>query len=214
MSLASRPDTETTRFYESHVKRFGYGFRALGFGRRQSQEKRFGIVAALGDLHGARLLDVGCGFGDLLAWLRARGIFPQYTGIDLTAAMVERCRQRFPGGEAHFIAGDALTFQPEGMYDYVVASGLFGYAARDTRVRIRPTLERLFGMTEVGLAVNFLSAWAPARSRGRLYVQPADVLQYALRLTPCVRLDHTYLPNDFTISLYRKPQWELEQSRP
>jgi len=214
MSLASRPDTETTRFYESHVKRFGYGFRALGFGRRQSQEKRFSIVAALGDLHGARLLDVGCGFGDLLAWLRARGIFPQYTGIDLTAAMVERCRQRFPGGEAHFIVGDALTFQPEGMYDYVVASGLFGYAARDTRVRIRPTLERLFGMTAVGLAVNFLSAWAPARSRGRLYVQPADVLQYALRLTPCVRLDHTYLPNDFTISLYRKPQWELEQSRP
>jgi hypothetical protein len=30
----SRPDTETSRFYESHVRRFGYGYRALGFGRR------------------------------------------------------------------------------------------------------------------------------------------------------------------------------------
>jgi SAM-dependent methyltransferase len=217
MSLASRPDRETPRFYESHIKRFGYGFRALGFGRRQSQEKRFSVVAALGDLHGARLLDVGCGFGDLLAWLRARGIQPRYTGLDLTAAMVERCRERFQEdgapGEARFMTGDALTFQPEGTYDYVVASGLFGYAARDTRVRVRPTLERLFGMTGIGLAVNFLSAWAPARSHGRLYVQPADVLQYALRLTPSVRLDHTYMPNDFTISLYRKPQWELEQNK-
>jgi SAM-dependent methyltransferase len=217
MSLASQPDTETTRFYESHVKRFGYGFRALGYGRRASQERRFCVVAELGDLHGASLLDVGCGFGDLLAWLRARGIFPRYTGLDLTAAMVERCRQRFQqdsaSGDARFIVGDALSFQPEGTYDYVVASGLFGYAARDTRVRVRPTLERLFGMTGIGLAVNFLSAWAPARSRGRLYVQPADLLQYALRLTPAVRLDHSYMPNDFTLSLYRKPQWELEQSR-
>jgi SAM-dependent methyltransferase len=217
MSLASRPDTETPRFYESHVKRFGYGFRALGYGRRRSQEKRFRVVAQLGDLHGARLLDVGCGFGDLLAWLRARGIQPRYTGLDLTAAMIERCRERFAddcaSGAARFVTGDVLAFQPEGSYDYVVASGLFGYAARDTRVRIRPTLERLFSMTEVGMAVNFLSAWTPTRSRGRLYVQPADVLQYALRLTPAVRLDHTYMPNDFTISLYRKPQWELEQSR-
>jgi len=214
MSLASLPDTETTRFYESHVKRFGYGFRALGYGRRASQERRFCVVAELGDLHGASLLDVGCGFGDLLAWLRARGIQPRYTGLDLCAPMVERCRQRFPEGDAHFLSGDALSFQPEGTYDYVVASGLFGYAARDTRVRVRPTLERLFGMTRIGMAVNFLSAWAPARSRGRVYVQPADLLQYALRLTPAVRLDHSYMPNDFTISLYRTPQWELEQNRP
>src|SRR5438128_6961584 len=95
MSLASRPDQATTRFYESHVKRFGYGFRALGYGRRESQERRFGAAAALGELHGARLLDVGCGFGDLLAWLRARGVQPHYTGLDLCAPMVERCRQRF-----------------------------------------------------------------------------------------------------------------------
>src|SRR5438128_187391 len=83
----------------------------------------------------------------------------------------------------------------------------FGYGARDTRVRIRPTLERLFSMTRIGMAVNFLSAWSPTRSRGRLYVQPADLLQYALRLTPAVRLDHSYMPNDFTISLYRTPLW-------
>ena len=206
------PDSETTRFYESHVRRFGFGYRALGFGRRSSQEKRFGALAALGDFDGARLLDVGCGFGDLLAWLRARGVRPRYTGLDLTASMIDRCRKRFNegrgDGEARFLVGAALTWNADAEYDYVIASGIFGYRARDTRARIRPTLERLFGIARAGLAVNFLSGCTPARSPGRLYVHPADALQYALRLTPAVRLDHTYMPNDFTLCMYKNPAWE------
>ena len=206
----SQPDSETTRFYEGHVRRFGYGYRALGFGRRSSQEKRFGALAALGNFDGASLLDVGCGFGDLLAWLRARGARPRYTGLDLTASMIERCRKRFTDGEAQFLVGDALTWQPEGAHDYVIASGIFGYHAKDTRARIQPTMQRLFAIAREGLAVNFLSGCAPTRSPGRLYVHPADVLQYALRLTPAVRLDHTYMPNDFTLCMYKKPAWEQQ----
>jgi len=212
-----RPDSETTRFYESHVRRFGYGYRALGFGRRSSQERRFGALAAVGSFHGASVLDVGCGFGDFLAWLRARGVQPRYTGLDLTASMIERCRRRFSDGDARFVVGDALTWQPDpgAQYDYVIASGIFGYHAKDTRARIQPTLERLFGIAGTGIAVNFLSGCAPTRSPGRLYVHPADVLQYALRLTPAVRLDHTYMPNDFTLCMYRTPAWEqpLVQNR-
>ena len=206
----SRPETETSRFFESNVRRFGYGYRALGFGRRSSQEKRFGALAAAGSFDGARVLDVGCGFGDLLAWLRARGVQPRYTGLDLTASMIERCRRRFADGEARFVVGDALTWQADSEYDYVIASGIFGYHAKDTRARIRPTLERLFGIAGAGLAVNFLSGCAPTRSPGRLYVHPADVLQYALRLTPAVRLDHTYMPNDFTLCMDKNPSWEQQ----
>ena len=204
-------DTETTRFYEAHIERYGFDYRALGFGRRASQEKRFAAALGLGAFHGKRLLDVGCGFGDLLAWLNARGIEPRYTGVDIVRPMIERCRKRFAGTSARFLIGDALTFVADEPYDYIVASGIFGYAAKDTRARVRPTLERLFKLTRIGLAVNFLSRRAATRSPGRLYLHPSDVLQFALKLTPAVRLDHTYMPNDFTLCLYRTPPWQLEQ---
>ncbi|HUQ75538.1 MAG TPA: class I SAM-dependent methyltransferase [Burkholderiales bacterium] len=204
------PLEETAQFYEEHVRRYGYDFRALGFGRRASQEKRFAAVLGLGSFHGKQLLDVGCGFGDLLAWLNSRGIEPRYTGVDICRPMIERCRKRFAGTDARFLIGDALTVAADEPYDYVVASGIFGYAAKDTRSRVRPTLERLFGVTRIGMAVNFLSRRAATRSPGRLYLHPADVLQYALKLTPAVRLDHTYMPNDFTLCLYRTPPWENE----
>jgi SAM-dependent methyltransferase len=209
MSRALRPEYETTRWYEDNVRRFGSGFKALGFNHRSSQERRFGAALGLGSLHGRRVLDVGCGFGDLYAFLVARGVRPQYTGIDICPPMIERCRKRF-GADATFLIADALTYEPPEPFDYVVASGIFGYNAKHTRELVRPTLEHLFSLARIGMAVNFLSCRAPTRSPGRLYLQPADVLQFAFELTPAVKLDHSYLPNDFTLCLYRHLPWEQE----
>jgi len=211
MTRALRPEFETARWYHDHVRRFGYGFKALGYGRRTSQEKRFTAALALGALHGRSLLDVGCGFGDFLAFLNARGVHPRYTGVDICPPMIERCKRRFGDGNARFFIGDALDWEPEeGSFDYVFASGIFGYAAKGTRARLRPTLERLFCLAGTGLAVNFLSGCAPRRSPGRLYIYPWDMLQLALGMTPAVRLDHAYLPNDFTLCLYKTPPWNQE----
>ncbi|HEX2565636.1 MAG TPA: class I SAM-dependent methyltransferase [Burkholderiales bacterium] len=209
MSRALPPESSTTRWYATHIRRYGYGYRALGFGHRSSQEKRFGALLGLGAFHGRSVLDAGCGFGDFLAFLQERGMSPQYTGFDLCAPMVERCRKRFAekDASARFLVGDALTFADGAPYDYVVASGIFGLAARGTRARIRPTVTRLFGMCRQGLAVNFLSARAPRRSTARVYVEPAEMLELGLSLTPAARLDHSYLPNDFTLLLHRTPPW-------
>ena len=207
MTRALRPEFETARWYREHVRRFGYGYKALGFGRRSSQEKRFAAILALGSFHGRRVLDVGCGFGDFLAYLNARGVHPLYTGLDICPPMIDRCRKRFGNEGARFAIGDALTYEPDAAFDYVIASGIFGYAAKGTRERLRPTLEHLFSIADIGLAVNFLSGCAPRRSAGRLYVYPWDMLQLALGLTPAVRLDHRYLPNDFTLCMYKTPPW-------
>jgi len=156
---------------------------------------------------------VGCGFGDLLAWLRRRGVRPaEYTGLDLCPPMIEHCREKLAdecaSGAARFVTADAFGYQPGSQYDFVVASGIFGYAARDTRSRMRPTIERMFSWCREGLAVNFLSCRAPRRSRARLYLDPEEMLAHALQLTPAVRLDHAYMPNDFTLFLYRTPPWQ------
>lgn len=205
---ASPPELETTRWYADKVRRYGFDHRGLGFRTRSSQEKRFRALCALGDFDGATLLDVGCGFGDLLAFLQARDVKPVYTGIDLCEPMVRRCRERFGAGAGRFLVAEALSFVPEERYDYVVASGIFGLDAKGTRERIAPTVERMFAWCRRGLAVNFLSARSPAPAAERVYVDPAEMLQLGLALTPAARLDHSYLPNDFTLLLHKTPPWE------
>jgi SAM-dependent methyltransferase len=208
--MSSLPPEETARWYEDKVRAYGYDHRGLGFGNKSSQEKRFEALLELGDLDGATLLDVGCGFGDLLAFLNDRGIEPVYTGIDICKPMIERCRERHDGKLAIFRVADVMDFDPRQGFDYVVASGLFGLDAEGTRDRIRPTLERMFRWSRFGIAANFLSACSPTPAEGRIYVEPWKALEAGLALTPATRLNHSYLPNDFTLYLYRTPAWQQE----
>lgn len=207
------PPDETTRWYEDKVRTYGFDHRGLGYGQRSSQEKRFEALLELGDFDGRRLLDVGCGFGDFLAFLHERGIEPRYTGIDVCAPMIDRCEARFAHTGSRFLVADALAFEPDGPYDFVIASGLFGLEAEGARERIRPTLARMFSWCRAGLSVNFLSARSPRHAAQRVYVEPCEALEAAFALTPAVRFDHGYLPNDFTIHLYKTPAWKLGARR-
>lgn len=202
------PEIETRRWYAEKVARHGFDHRGLGFRTRTSQELRFGALLGLGDFHGCTLLDVGCGFGDFLAFLRDHGIEPrQYVGIDICEPMVRRCRERFEGSAARFEVADVLEWQPREAPDFVVASGIFGLDARGARARIRPTLRRMFAWARGGMAANFLSQRSLEPAEARVYVDPAEALEMAFALTPSVRLDHSYLPNDFTIFLDKTPGW-------
>ena len=208
------PELDTSSWYADNVRRYGFDHRGLGFRTRNSQEKRFEALLDLGDFDGASLLDVGCGFGDFLAFLRARGVNPRYTGIDLCEPMVARCRERFAGEAGEFIVADVLEYEPAGYYDYIVASGIFGLDAAGTRERIEPTLQRMLSWSRLGIAANFLSARAATKVDARVYVDPVRMLHTALAWTPAVRLDHGYLPNDFTIHIYRTPSWTRPEGTP
>lgn len=207
LTSASPPDSETSRWYEDKVRRFGYDHRGLGFRTRGAQERRFDALLELGSFDGRRLLDVGCGFGDFLAYLLERNVQPIYSGVDICAPMILRCHQRFPVTDGIFAVGDVLDYQPRTAHAYVVASGIFGLDSPGARERVRPTLERMFAWSGIGVAVNFLSAHSAEKVPNRLYVDPCEALEWAFALTPAARIDHSYLPNDFTLYMFKTPPW-------
>ncbi len=73
---------------------------------------------------GARVLDLGCGTGSLLASLKpSRGV-----GVDFSPAMIERARVSFP--DLEFVLGDIehprTIASIEGEFDYVILSDTIG----------------------------------------------------------------------------------------
>src|SRR5438477_4669813 len=67
---------------------------------------------------GMRVLELGCGHGDLLAALR-----PAYgVGIDLSQTMIGRARQKYP--ELDFQVADAHTVTLHETFDFVICSDL------------------------------------------------------------------------------------------
>ena len=45
------------------------------------------------------ILDVGCGYGDLFAFLRDRGWRGRYVGIDIVPALIEAGHSKYPGAD-------------------------------------------------------------------------------------------------------------------
>lgn len=88
--------------------------------------ERPAMLAMVGDVDGLRVLDIGCGAGQLSQELVARGA--TVTGIDVSSAMVALAEDRH-GDIATFVAGDIsdpLPFET-GSFDVVVASLVMHY---------------------------------------------------------------------------------------
>jgi SAM-dependent methyltransferase len=132
----------------------------------------YGEIVRLGELRGARVLELGCGTGRLAAALAEREA-ARVLAVDVSPAMVERAREN--GVDARVARVEALPFK-SGWFDAVVArmvvhlvdrSGAFAQAARVLAPggRIVVATEDPASFDDVWFARFFPSV--PAIERGR-----------------------------------------------
>jgi SAM-dependent methyltransferase len=85
------------------------------------RSKRLFVAQHVRATPGERVLDLGCGTGELLSYL-PRGV--SYLGIDLDDSYVERARKKF-GLRGEFICADATAYESNGSYfDAVIGYGI------------------------------------------------------------------------------------------
>ena len=60
------------KLYNNLFRKFKYSYKSLDWGSKKNQLLRFKILAEIGNLRGKKILDVGCGFGDFLFWLKKK----------------------------------------------------------------------------------------------------------------------------------------------
>ena len=111
---------------------------------------------------GARVLDLGCGTGNLLASLRpSRGV-----GVDFSPAMVERGRAEHP--ELEFVTGDiedqAVLGSIHGEFDFIILSDTIGML-EDIEETMR-ALHRLCTPETRIVIAYFSPLWGPAITLG------------------------------------------------
>lgn len=131
----------------------------------------------------ASLLDLGCGYGDFLGFLREGGHTGHYAGWDVAAAMVEAARAQHGEGPAHsFHVGDGAGASAE----YAVASGILNVKGDQPEAawagHVKLMIEQLARMGRRGFGFNVLSLSSdPDRRRAHLhYADPAATLRFCL----------------------------------
>ena len=83
-------------------------------------------------LSSCRVLDVGCGRGDLLCWFRSQGVpVENLYGVDLLPDRIEKARQLLPGATFQCANAEELEFPPE-TFDLVACSTVFSSIIDET----------------------------------------------------------------------------------
>jgi SAM-dependent methyltransferase len=106
------------------------------------------VLRAAGVAAGSRVLDVGCGSGELLEHLAALGAVP--FGVDPAPAMAARARERVPGADVREAGFDELPFD-DGAFDAVVAVNSLQFA-EDTLAALAEAARVLRPGGAVGIA--------------------------------------------------------------
>lgn len=195
-------DHRVAAFYERLVDRHGVHPRAVDWGSRASQQKRFDILAEIGDLPGCSVLDVGCGLADLHAYLESAEKAVSYTGYDISPAILEAARKRFPNLDLRQADLMREEVAPP-RFDFVFASGIFHLRPKGSYAYLEAMTRRMYRSCRRGVAFNSLSARSSVIEPDKFVAEPTKVLDICLDIAPNVVLRHDYLPHDFTVYLYK-----------
>jgi SAM-dependent methyltransferase len=144
-----------------------------------------------------RILDFGCGFGDLFGYARDRGVMLEYTGLDINEDLIRVARDRYP--QSRFLCRDLFETDLDERFDVVLASGVHNFRLSNNQEFVERCFEVFDGLADFGFAANFLSNRVNFQNDDNFYFAPEDILSLAMRYSPRVMLRHDYMPFEFTV---------------
>lgn len=194
----------TVMHYHRHrIAEFQQGsVESLGWRGTFSQQARYQVLAKAGDLNGASLLDIGCGYGDLKAYLDMHFSDFDYIGIDQMPEFIEEAKIRYGGClrtafyQTDFIAGELPQV------DYVIASGALGYRCKNAGF-YTDMICKLYNSAKIALAFNMLDKNHFPQHDLLVGHDRDEILTLCRALSPRVECFSDYLEDDFTIFMYR-----------
>ncbi|WP_445216636.1 class I SAM-dependent methyltransferase [Bradyrhizobium sp. Pa8] len=190
--------------YTSKLRTHGSTSRGVDWNDLHSHELRHRQFLRLFEgAPDASLIDLGCGFGDFLRFLRLAGHRGRFVGYDVTPGMIDKARELHgEGDDRQWRVGSA----PSETADFAVASGIFNVkgdvpSAAWSSYVLR-TIDVLAQTGRQGFGFNVLSMSSdPDRRRPDLYyAEPAEMLSYCVsRYGRSVALLQDYGLYEFTV---------------
>ncbi len=189
-------------YYEENMSKGLPEYGILGWESEEAQHLRFDAMLNKVDLSGKRLLDVGCGTGSLLEYVRSKGIEVKYTGVDILGQMIDIAQKKKLG--ADFLKVDIFkeNIFKDASFDVIYTSGIFNLNLGNNKEFLKNALELFFRLSKETVVFNLLHTASPDREDKYFYFHPDEVRElldgFSGRIAKAEFVE-AYLKNDFTV---------------
>lgn len=194
-------------YYEDNYK-VGYpDYYIQGWENKTAQEMRFKELIGESNLNNKRILDVGCGTGNLLEYINPIYTGFDYTGVDILPHMIDIAVEKKLNGK--FLCIDLFKNNPfdSNSFDAIFSSGIFNLNLGNNKEFLMDALEVFQKLSCETIAFNLLWDKSPDREDKYYYFAPEEVGQWLSEEHGerwHVNILKGYLKNDFTVSLKKK----------
>ena len=209
ISLTKKDIDGLVRHYEDRYKQYGYSQKTLDWDKGK-QDIRFSLLTSRFDLRNKRIVDIGCGFGDLNTTLqRQYGDEYSYFGIDVVPSFINEATTRYGNDRVAFHCGNYLEMDME-PFDYAFCSGMFNLkmTSTDNMEFIRSVFEKTYQSCREGFAFNFLSDKVDYTKENTFHSSPESILALGYSYSRNVAIDNSYMPFEFSFFLRKDDSFD------
>jgi len=189
-------------YYKPKIGKGLPDFEVLGWESKEAQYMRFEILTSNVDIRNKKILDVGCGLGNLLEYLMDKGINVEYTGVDILEDMIKSVKSKNLPGK--FYCMDIFKENPFGMknFDIIYTSGIFNLNMGNNMEFLKKAFGRFVELAKEKVVFNLLDQDSPNKEDTYYYYNHEQVVsmiaeQYSQ--VDSIEVVRGYLNNDFTV---------------
>jgi cyclopropane fatty-acyl-phospholipid synthase-like methyltransferase len=192
-------ESKVRNFYNKRLAKIGNDIKSIGWGSKKNQFLRFELLTRNINLNKKKILDFGCGFGDLYIFLKKKFKYINYNGYDISNAIILNNKNKF--SKINFFGEIKLIEK----YDYIICSGVFSLRTKYTKFYFIKLINFLFARTHKGLMINFLSKKTKHKLKKNYYYSTKEIINFTSKFENCkILVYENYSLDEFTIHLLKK----------
>lgn len=189
--------------YQKSFAKHGAKPQALQWLSSEAAQVRYQNLLADLKLDGKSILDIGCGFGDIIPHIQAKAKKFRYLGIDIVPEFIKVAQNRYPN--CQFQQGDYTKIISP--HDIILCSGVLNNKVTGNQYQYRQNaINIMFDHAQEALAFNMAGSHPQPQNRDKwkvYYVDSQKILKYCQNLASKVILRQDYRPRDFTIIMFK-----------
>lgn len=188
--------------YQRGLEKYGESPEALHWYDYRSMGLRFRNLVKDIEIEDRSVLDAGCGMGDLIPYLYARSANFRYLGVDINPGFIAIAKKRYKGHD--FAVGNPFSGKYGRRADLVFSSGVMNINVKNWQRHRLQMIKALFELANEALIFNMAGGYGPQPTDSLIaYADARQVVDYCTRLTTKLQVRADYLPEDFTLVMYK-----------